>query len=127
MPALIADFCSAHLGLFEWGRWVLPIFTGTLYLLDDGESRKGMGTLSVVSLLESIPDIAIIVSPKKEIVEANSAALQVVGQTREELRGAAAEQLSQIWQVTDGARVISGNEGIVVRALSGEMVRNERR
>lgn len=76
--------------------------------------------LDIGTLLESIPEAALIIDAAGAIVESNSVAARLLGSTRERLRVANPEEFSSLVEEDSG-------RPIAARALQGEVVRNERR
>jgi PAS domain S-box-containing protein len=118
-------------GLF-WSSFLNDAWTlsglalgSTLYLM--GDDHKGLGALEARGLLESIPDLALIIGRSGEIVEVNSAAAELIGRGPEELRKTTAQEMAQIFQVSDGTGPVNFAEGVVARALKGETARAEHR
>lgn len=85
-----------------------------------GERVDPKRQVEIATLLESIPEAALIIDKDGHIVEANSVAARLVGSTREQLRGASPEIFSALVEVDSG-------QPIAARALQGQVVRNERR
>ena len=79
--------------------------------------------VEISTLLESIPEAAIIIDAGGQIVEANSAAAHLVSSSREQLRGRQAEQFKYVLQASSDP----APEPVVSRALQGQVVRNQRR
>jgi PAS domain S-box-containing protein len=79
--------------------------------------------VEIATLLESIPEAAMIVDSSGNIVDANSATANLVGKTREQLRGTKAEEIGRLF---DDAQ-LHDREAIMPRALQGQTVRHERR
>jgi PAS domain S-box-containing protein len=79
--------------------------------------------VEISTLLESIPEAAAMVDNHGRIVDANSVTCHLVGRTREELRGAAAEEIGLVAKAEDG----NASEVMVQRVLSGQTVRHDRR
>ena len=114
----------------DFGAWCIPALAATLYLLDGGESRSGLSAhfpVDISNLLESIPDMAIILDKRGRVVEANSAAIRTAGHLGDKLIGMPIQELTQRLQVTDGVSPVTFPSAVITRALAGEMVRNERR
>ncbi len=113
--------------------WAHTVLEGSLALLVAGSihlvERRGKHApvdpkrqVEISTLLESIPEAALIVDSAGRIVDANSAAGNLVGRTREQMRGILAKEITSLLQAV-GDR----HEPIVRRALAGETVRHERR
>jgi len=79
--------------------------------------------VEISTLLESIPEAAIIVDAAGRVIDVNSAAASLVSHTREELRGQSAAEMSLVLGDPHHAR----RKAIVQRALEGQTVRHERR
>jgi PAS domain S-box-containing protein len=79
--------------------------------------------VEISTLLESIPEAAAMVDNHGRIVDANSVTCHLVGRTREELRGAAAEEIGLVAKAEDG----NASEVMVQRVLNGQTVRHDRR
>jgi two-component system sensor histidine kinase HydH len=79
--------------------------------------------VEISTLLESIPEAAVMVDSRGRIVDANSAAAYIVGITREEMRGVAAEEIGRSLENEESS---SGLQPIVERALAGQAIRHER-
>ncbi len=76
--------------------------------------------VEIGTLLESVPEAALILDKDGHIVDANQVAARLVGSTREELRGVSPEMFSALVEVDTG-------QPIAARVLRGDVVRNERR
>jgi PAS domain S-box-containing protein len=79
--------------------------------------------VEISTLLSSIPEAAVIVNSAGRIVDANSAAGQLLGKTRDEMRGMAAEEFGQLLERVEGEVC----EPIIRRALAGQTIRHDRR
>jgi PAS domain S-box-containing protein len=105
---------------------VVPVlFAGGIHLVERRGRKEQLDPkrqVEISTLLESIPEAAIIVDSNGRIVDANSTAANLVGKTREQLRGLAAEEIGQLLENPEGK-----HEPIVRRALAGQTVRHERR
>jgi len=115
---------------FEWSGITICSLGATLHLMGDGGRTRGPGdrlALEIGDLLESIPELAIVLNRAGNVVEANSAASQLIGESREGLRGMPAEKLAELLQVSDGVRPVQSASSTVARALKGERVLDERR
>lgn len=103
------------------------LLAGSIYVVERRGKRAPLDPrrqVDITTLLESIPDAALIIDQRQRVIDANSAAAQIAGCTREQLRYATAEQINRLMHGTDPERQESP---IVVRALGGESVRHERR
>ncbi len=78
--------------------------------------------VDISTLLESIPEAAIIIDSTGRVVDANSAAGALVGKTREQLRGSRAGDIVRLLEKGD----VQHHGAIVRRALQGHTVRHER-
>jgi two-component system cell cycle sensor histidine kinase/response regulator CckA len=79
--------------------------------------------LEISTLLESIPEAAIIVDAGGRVIDANSIAGSLVSRTREELRGRSAAEISLALRDQQHAQ----RKAIIQRGLEGQTVRHERR
>jgi len=79
--------------------------------------------VDIATLLESIPEAAMIIDAGGQVVEINSTAAHLASSTREQLRGRRAEEFKYLLQAP-GDHV---PEPVVPRALQGQVVRNEHR
>jgi PAS domain S-box-containing protein len=103
----------------------VALFAGGIHLVERRGRKEQLDPkrqVEISSLLESIPETAIIVDSNGRIVDANSAAAHLAGKTREQLRGTAAEEIGRLLEEPEEQR-----EPIVRRALAGQTVRHERR
>lgn len=107
--------------------WLGLVFAGSIYLIERRGKHEQVDPkrqVDISTLLESIPEAALIADVNGRIVDANTIAAQIIGASREQLRGASA---------TDIARVLSPGQGtgqlpsILLRALRGEVLRHQRR
>src|SRR5581483_2500370 len=101
LPANLPSWFKA----LDFSAWCTPALAGTLYLLNGGESRSGLSAhfpVDISNLLESIPDMAIILDKRGRVVEANSAAIRTAGHLGDKLIGMPIQELTQRLQVTDG-------------------------
>jgi PAS domain S-box-containing protein len=78
--------------------------------------------VEIGTLLESIPEAAIMVDASGRIADANTATANLVGKTREQLRGTKAEEVRRIFE-----EQLHDRQPIIARALAGQTVRHERR
>jgi PAS domain S-box-containing protein len=110
------------------GAWGAFVFAGSLYLFERRGKHERIDPRRLVdlsSLLESIPEAALIADLEGRIVDANSAAAQLVGASQERLRGMRVEDVGKalLPEGSDGAV----QEPVLSRALRGEVVRHQRR
>ncbi len=89
--------------------------------------NKELGTLEPRALLESIPEFAIIFNAEGEPVQANTAALNMLGKTAEEFSRMSQRQLLEVLQATDGQQPADMSDSIVARVLAGEPIQHKRR
>ncbi|MBZ5628539.1 MAG: PAS domain-containing protein [Acidobacteriia bacterium] len=102
------------------------LMAGNIHLVDRRGKQGPIDPrrqVEISTLLESIPEAAVIVDNNGRIVDANSVTSHLVGRTREELRGMVAEETGLLAKAEDD----SASEPIVQRALSGQTVRHDRR
>ncbi len=104
------------------------LFASSIYLVERRGKRERVHPqrqVDISSLLESIPEAALIIDADHRISDANSAAVQVLGMTRDELLRSDSRPLSRMFADAGG----NGQRysAILTRALKGESVRNERR
>lgn len=102
------------------------LFAGSIYLVE----RRGKHDrvhphrhVEISSLLESIPESALIVDAGFHIIDVNSSAAQILGMTRDQLLRADVHQLSRMLSGVVGDS--QGPATILTRALQGESVRHE--
>ncbi len=126
------SFALIH-GVLELGAKVLSftatgfVFGGSIYLIERRGRREPLDPkrqVDISTLLESIPEAALIADVQGRIVDINTSAAQMVGLTREQLRGASVVELSRALapEVATGAMPPS-----LLTALRGEVVRHQRR
>ncbi len=100
------------------------VLVGGIYLVERrGKKKEALNPsrqVSISGLLESIPEAAFIVDTQNRIIDANTAAAQLLGCHRDNLLGSHARQLKA--DLVDGHR-----SPILGRALEGHAVRHERR
>src|SRR5690349_20720696 len=124
-----------HLGIahlsqgLAWIPGLGPVlFAGSIYLVERRGKRERVHPqrqVDISSLLESIPEAAIIVDTEHKIIDGNSAAAQILGITREELVRSTTQQLGDtLGDLTSGSH---GQPAVLTRAMGGEAVRHERR
>ena len=102
------------------------LLAGSIFLIE----RRGKGEridrhrhVDIWTLLESIPEAAIIIDTNNQIVDANSAAAQMLGVTREELLHISSHRVTKaLTAIGDGA---PQDGPVLPRALKGESVRQE--
>lgn len=102
------------------------LMAGNIHLVDRRGKQGPIDPkrqVEISTLLESIPEAAVIVDHNGRIVDANSVACHLVGRTREELLGVAAGETGLLVEGEDEET----HEPIVQRVLSGQMVRHDRR
>ena len=104
---------------------VVVLFAEGIHLVER-RGKKGQidpkRQVDISTLLESIPEAAIIVDSGGHIVDGNSAAAHLAGKAREQLRGMAADEIGRLLEGPGDKR-----ESIVRRALAGQTVRHEPR
>jgi PAS domain S-box-containing protein len=119
-------FVSRFWGLF--GILSPVLFAGSIYVVERRGKRERVHPqrqVDISSLLESIPEAALIVDTEHRIIDANSTAAQILGVTREELVGSPTRQVGHaLADLTNGGH---GQPAVLTRALRGEAVRHERR
>lgn len=116
MPAVQATWCALLLG-------------GSIYLVERRGRQQPLDPkrqVEIATLLESIPEAAAIIDANHRIVEANTAVAQLVGVPREQLIGRSAEEVGRVLADT-GEQGGQSAETILNSALSGHVVRHERR
>ncbi len=105
------------------------LFAGGIYLVERRGKRESVSPhrhVDISSLLESIPEAALIIDSEFRVVDANTGAAQILGTTREELLQSQVRQLRPILTDVDGDPH-NNPRSIVTRALKGEPVKHERR
>lgn len=105
------------------------LFAGGIYLVERRGKQERVHPhrhVDISSLLESIPEAALIIDSDFRIVDANTAAAQIIGTTREDLLRSQVPQLRRILADVSGAPHSSASS-ILERALKGESVRHEHR
>lgn len=116
---------SRHLHIIVQGCAVV-LLAGRIHLVER-RGRKDKDTIDprrqieITTLLESIPEAAVIMDSNGRIVDANSAAASLIGKTREQIHGISAEEISGL---------VKGPEGKppdLRAALAGHAVRQARR
>lgn len=103
----------------------VALFAGGIHLVERRGRKNKLDPkrqVDIFTLLESIPEAAIIVDSEGSVVDANSAAAHLAGRRREELVGMAAEEIGRLLEDPEGK-----HEPIVRRALAGHTVRHDRR
>ncbi len=103
----------------------IVLFAGGIHLVERRGKKGQLGPgrqVDVSTLLESIPEAAVMVDSAGRVVDANSAAAHLAGRRREQMRGVAADEMAGLSGEVDGLR-----DSIVRRALAGRTVRHERR
>ena len=125
-----------HAGVFLFARqfWGLVgtlgpvLFAESIYLVERRGKRERIHPqrqVDINSLLESIPEAALIVDVEQRVIDGNSAAAQILGVSRDELVRSTTRQLgTTLAELADGEQ---GRPSVLARALRGEAVRNERR
>ncbi len=123
----LGQICISHyLGLFS--SLAPLLFAGSIYLVERRGKQERIGPhrqVDISSLLESIPEAALIIDADHRIIDANSVAGQALGMTREELLRSDTRELRRLLADIDGER--QSDATILNRALHGESVRHERR
>ena len=102
------------------------LFASSIYLVERRGKRERVHPqrqVDISSLLESIPEAALLVDADHRIVDSNTAAAHVLGMTREELLRSDTRTLAGM--LGDGNS--HGYPTVLTRALKGEAVRHERR
>ena len=105
-----------------------PAAFASIYLVERRGKRERVHPqrhVDISSLLESIPEAALIIDAEFHIIDANSNAAQILGMTRDELLHADVRQLRRLLSNEGGNG--AGPAAILTRALKGESVRHERR
>jgi len=101
------------------------VLVGTSIHLVERRGRKDKldpkRQVDISTLLESIPEAAIIIDSEGHVVDANSAAGSLIGKTREQLRTSDAGEIARLLEKTE-----EHHEPVVRRALQGHTVRHER-
>jgi len=104
------------------------LFAGSIYLVERRGKRERVSPrrhVDISSLLESIPEAALIIDTENRIIDANSAAADMLGVSREDLLRTSSRQVTRaLADVTDGNH---RSAPVLSRALKGEAVRHERR
>jgi len=112
-----------------WFTALGPVFfASSIYLVERRGKRERVHPqrqVDISSLLESIPEAALIIDADHRIIDANSTAAQTLGMTREELLRSDTRPLTRMLadRNGDGHRYPT----VLTRALKGEAVRHERR
>ena len=103
------------------------LLAGSIFLVERRGKRERINRdrhVDIWTLLESIPEAAIIIDTQNHIVDANSAAAQLLGVPREELLQTSSHRVTKaLVAIGDGAP--SKNGPVLPRALKGESVRQE--
>src|ERR1051326_5852797 len=103
------------------------LLAGSIFLVERRGKRERINRdrhVDIWTLLESIPESAIIIDTQNHIVDANSAAAQLLGVPREELLQTSSHRVTKaLVAIGDGAP--SKNAPVLPRALKGESVRQE--
>lgn len=104
------------------------LFAGSIFLVERRGKRERLNPrrhVDISTLLESIPEAAFIIDKENRIIDANSAAAEMLGVTRDDLLRTSTHQISRaLADVTDGNH---RSGPLLARALKGEAVRHERR
>ena len=102
------------------------VLTNSIHLVER-RGRKGSldpkRQLEISTLLDSVPEAAVLVDSSERIVDANLAAGQLVGKTVEEMRGMAAEDFGRLLEPVSTA---DPPTPLLRRALAGNTIRHER-
>lgn len=104
------------------------VFGSSIYLVERRGKRERVHPhrhVDISSLLESIPEAALIVDAELHIIDANSAAAQILGMDRDALLRTEVPELRRM--LADITGDTSNTAAILTRALKGDAVRHERR
>jgi PAS domain S-box-containing protein len=104
-----------------------PMLLGGIYLVERRGKNRPLNPkrqVDITTLLESIPEAALIVDSDRRIIDANSSAAQMLGRSREQLLEASWNDLGDMMQVIDDG---GHSTSELDRALAGTAVRSERR
>src|ERR1051325_869138 len=97
------------------------LFAGSIYFIERRGKREGIPPhrqVDISSVLNSIPEAALIVDREDHVIDANAIASQILGMSREELLRASSRQLGQA--IADVSYNGHKTRAIVARALRGE-------
>jgi PAS domain S-box-containing protein len=85
--------------------------------------------IEIRTVLESMPEAVVIVNTDGKILDGNRAAMNLSGLGREKLIGMTISQFARYMgeEIHTGSNVLNFQKPIVARALSGEVVRDEKR
>ncbi len=101
-------------------------FAGSIHLVER-RGKKGpldpKRQVDISTLLESIPEAAVMVDNHGRIVDVNSTAAYLAGRKREAMRGLSSNDFGGLMEAPEA----QARESIVQRALAGHTVRHERR
>ena len=104
------------------------LFAGSIFLVERRGKRERLNPrrhVDISTLLESIPEAAFIIDTDNRIIDANSAAADMLHVSREDLLRTNSRQITRaLADVTDGNH---RSGPLLARALKGEAVRHERR
>jgi PAS domain S-box-containing protein len=117
---------SQYLGLMSSLGSVL--FAGSIYLVERRGKREQVHPqwqVDISSLLESIPEAALIIDTDHRIIDCNTAAAQILGIAREELVKSDTRKLGHM--LGDAQAHGQRYATLLARALQGESIRDERR
>jgi PAS domain S-box-containing protein len=96
--------------------------------LDQGRGTgRGLGSLQPKTLLESIPDFAVIFDSDGKPVAANTAALRMLSTTPAQLSRMSQANFLNLLQAMEGEQAIEPAGSIVTRALGGESIHHKKR
>ncbi len=116
------------LGLIDSNVWhgAVLVLAGSLYLFErrgKGERIDPRRLIDIRTLLESMPEAALIADADGRIVDANSSALQLVG-ARDHIRGLKIEDVARALEPENNGA--ESAPPVLSRALQGEVVRHQR-
>jgi PAS domain S-box-containing protein len=95
---------SRHLHVLVQGYGVV-LLAGGIHLVERRGRKDQLDPsrqIEITTLLESIPEAAMILDSNRRIVDANSAAASLIGKTREQMRGMSAEEISGLVKEPEG-------------------------
>ena len=121
---------ASHSPLAEVFSILSSCVVAGLSLVDRGGRRDAQDPvrqLDPKTLLNSIPDMLVIVAPEGEIVDANETALRLLGTNRERLIGSTVQMLVKQLTTVTAANVVPFEKPAAIRALEGEHVVEEKR